>query len=70
MLSRLWWDDTGWLPGAHQATLLLPFSTAWGGGENMIEMHSGQNKDRSITQKLLSQANRFDLGKLIKFIAS
>jgi len=35
----LWWVDLGWMPGAHQAALSLPFS-AGRGEENKMERKS------------------------------
>ena len=63
-LSRLWWVDLDWTPGAHQAALSLPFS-AGQGEKNYNKRLVGQDQDRerSFTNYHHGQ-NRLNLGKI------
>jgi len=62
MFSILWWVNTGWMSGAHQSrsiTLLL----SWTGERKYNERLMGWDKDGEITDQILSQENRLNLGK-------
>ena len=56
-LDLLWWVDPGWMPGAHQSCSITPL-LSWTGERKYNKSLVGRDKDREITQQLLSRAKQ------------
>lgn len=55
------WTDLGWLPDPYPVPL-LPLPHLQAGQENKMKRFMDQDKDKKITQQLLSQTNQTWLG--------
>ena len=63
MCVTRWWVDLGWMPGAHQAALSLPFHI-WTAERKYNKGLLGWDKDREVTQQLLSWPKQTQLGEI------